>query len=311
MSLRKSHFGAVKYIFHSLMLMIYFLLTRCTGGSMDSDDINRYLPDAVDGWSAVGEPRIFDRDGIFKYINGAGEVYRQYDYRRLLVKRYAGHNNITVTAELFDMGVPSDAYGIFSHSRETPDIGIGQGSEFKSGLLCFWKNRYFACFYSEEQNNRTEIAITEFAAMIDSLIPEEGRIPKIVGFLPGNGLAESRVRFFHKNTSLNLHYYLVDDNLLNLDENTDVVLAEYDPEKIHLLLAGYSDDKSALDALNKFTSVYIPEADESGMVQVEDGKWISAQSIGKYVIVVLDSPDSKTAEKLAMMTIENIGASAK
>ncbi|MEE9555005.1 MAG: DUF6599 family protein [candidate division Zixibacteria bacterium] len=278
---------------------------------MDKDDLNRYLPDEIDGWRTTGDAESYDRDGIFRYINGAGEVYRQYDYRQLLVKRYSGTGNIKITAELFDMGIPSDAYGIFSHSRETPDIGMGQGSEFKSGLLCFWKNRYFVCFYSKEQNNRTDIAITEFAAMIDSLIPENGNIPEIVGFLPKSGLAETRVRFFHKYTSLNLHYYLADDNLLNLDENTDVVLAEYEPGKIHLLLAGYPGNRTALDALDRFKSAYIPEADESGSVQIEDGKWVSARIVENFVLVVLDSPDLEKADDLINKTIENISASIK
>lgn len=289
-----------------IILMIPLIMTRCNGGSMDSDDINSYLPDAVDGWRAVGEPRIFDRDGIFKYINGAGEVYRQYDYRQVLVKQYAGRDNITITVELFDMGMSSDAYGIFSHSRETPDIGIGQGSEFKNGLLCFWKNRYFACFYSEEQNNRTDIAIAEFAAKIDSLIPEEGKIPEIVGFLPGNSLAESRVRFFHRNTSLNLHYYLADENLLNLDDNTNVVFVEYEPDAIRVLLIEYLDTQSANVALDRFKSIYIPDADSSGMEQIENDKWVLARLIDKYLVVILDSPDDQRAGELYRQTSAKI-----
>ena len=294
-----------------IILMIPLIMTRCTGGGMDSDDMNRYLPDAVDGWRAVGEPRIFDRDGIFKYINGAGEVYRQYDYRRVLVKQYAGRDNIMITVELFDMGVPSDAYGIFSHSRETRDIGIGQGSEFKNGLLCFWKGRYFVSVYSEVQSESSENAVVELARKIDSLISRDGNEPEILGCLPDKGLIEKRIRFFHKHTSLNLHYYLAEENLLNLHENTDVVLAEYEPGKIHLLLVGYPDNRTALDALGRFKSAYIPEADESGIVQIEDGKWIMVRAIDKYIVVALDSPDSKTAEKLVMKTIENIGAFAK
>jgi len=295
----------------SAVFILTWAISGCGRGRMDSDDMNEYLPDEIDGLKISGEPRTYDRDGIFRYIDGAGEVYRQYDYRRVLVKQYVGRENMAITAELFDMGTPSDAYGIFSHSRETPDIGFGQGSEFKSGLLCFWKNRYFVCLYSEEQSERTESAIRELASQIDSLTPAGGRVPQIVALLPAEGLDEFRVRFFHKYTSLSLHYYLADENILDLDETTNVVFAQYRPDAARILLIEYDDPGLADIAIGKFKTAYIPDADSSGMMLIENGKWVLARNIDRYAIVVLDSPDEQVAAALSDLIAANIRETAK
>jgi len=46
-----------------------------------------------------------------------------------------------ITVELFDMGTPDDAYGVFSYGREQEETGIGGGYELRSSVLSFWQNR--------------------------------------------------------------------------------------------------------------------------------------------------------------------------
>lgn len=276
---------------------------------MVKESLRSYLPEKIGGWKAVGEPEFYDRETIFKYIDGAGEVYRQYDFRQLLVRKYTDESGLIITTELFDMGSPQDAYGIFSHSRDEVDAGIGQGSEFKGGLLSFWKGKYFACVYSDDQSAQSDDCVTDLAGEIDSLIPEEGDVPEIISYLPNEGLAESRIRFFHRNTSLNLHYFLSEENLLNLDDSTDVVFAEYVPDGTRILLVCYPDTEAAGYAENRFKASYIPDADSSGSELIEGGKWVTARSVNRFVIIVLDSPVAIRALELAERTTRNILAS--
>jgi hypothetical protein len=237
-------------------------------------------------------------------------VYLQYDYRKLAVRRYTDVVGDAITVEVFDMGASDDAFGIFSHSREGDDVGIGNGSEFKGGLLCFWKNRYFVCVYAEKQNEDTDVAVMEIGSTIDRLIPEGGEIPEIVNYLPDEGLFDSRIRFFHKHTSLNLHYYLSDNNILNLDGDTDAVLAEYEPGKIYFLLMDYGDSRKASTAHDSFMAGYIPESEKGEPVMIDNGGWVTSRRYDSYVAVVFDSPDSARAADLANKAIRNVKSMA-
>lgn len=299
-------------LLYSIYLLI-LVMAGCGRGNRDmvSDALVKYLPNRISDFKAVDKAELYDRDTIFKYMDGAGEVYLQYDFRRMAVRRYLGPDSLRITCELFDMGKASDAYGIFTHSREDVDFGIGQGSEFKGGLLSFWKGRYFACVYCDEQTAQSDSAVLALGRSIDTSIEEKGEIPAIAGYLAGDGLIKSHTRFFHRYTSLNLHYYISEENLLNLDNQTDAVLAEYGPDKIHLLLISYPIRERAEAALAKFKAAYIPKANSDGIAVIEGGKWAQAQTVGNFVAIIFDSPDQISAEKLMLRMKGSLSAAAK
>ena len=47
-------------------------------------DLGVLLPKEINGWSVTEEDRLFDPETIFDYINGAGEVYRAFNFKSLL-----------------------------------------------------------------------------------------------------------------------------------------------------------------------------------------------------------------------------------
>ena len=77
------------------------------------------LPERIGDRVRQDSSLTYDREAIFDYINGAGEVYRSYAFRDVLVARYARDSGDEVTVELFDMGLTEDAYGVFSYARES------------------------------------------------------------------------------------------------------------------------------------------------------------------------------------------------
>ena len=47
------------------------------------------FPDEVQGWRPRGKDNTFDRETVFRYMNGAGETYRAFAFRELTVRSYA------------------------------------------------------------------------------------------------------------------------------------------------------------------------------------------------------------------------------
>lgn len=299
----------VKYIYiMPVLAVLAALLTIGCGKSQERAAVKmeNMAPQEINGWKMTEKPEAFDRQTIFNYIDGAGEVYLAYNFAEVMVFHYSKPDNPDVTAEIFDMGSPEDAYGVFSHSRESEEAGIGQGYEYRSGVLFFWKDKYYVSAVTDKETPESKEAVFALAKDIADRIPEMGTRPKLVDVLPQDGLIPLSVRYFHVHSILNYHYFLSEENVLNLSKSTRAVLAQYQPGTTYLLCVEYPDETAAADASVNFTSHYIPEANENGSAQTEEGKWTEIQVEGKYVIVVLDAPDEQTGHDLVAACAVNV-----
>jgi hypothetical protein len=258
------------------------------------------LPDQVLGWTVEPGDKFFDDETIFDYINGAGEVYRAYNMLGCLSRRYANQNETPIVLDIFHMRSSEDAFGVFTHDQNGESLEIGQGSLYRPGWLSFWKDRFFVSIYSEEGTDAAQKAITELARMVASTITGCGSKPRILSMLPSEGLQPGSVRYLHNHIVLNYHFYLSNQNILNLDPRTDAVLAEYKrgEEFARLLLVLYPTEMESLKASANFIQHYLPEADKKVVVLLENGKWSATGTKGKLLAAVFDAHSRGLAEDL-------------
>lgn len=220
------------------------------------------LPDATSGWRASGSAKLVTRSNIFDYMDGAGELYLAYSFRDLAAREYVRAHQPKITAEVYRFADVADAYGVWSHERGTGGpTGIGQDCDYGSGLLRFWKGTYFVRIVAERETPAAKAAVIALGRHISSLISSTGKRPSILSLLPGPGLIGSSVRFFHKHTVLNYHYYLADGNILDLSDKTDCVLAQYklDAAKPRLLIVRYPSARAASAAFAHFNRTYFKD----------------------------------------------------
>jgi len=264
------------------------------------------LPERIAGWTRGDSPVNYDRETIFDYIDGAGEVYRSYAFSQVVVAVYSGPPEPDITVELFDMGNPADAYGVFSYAREQEQPGIGGGYEQKGRVLCFWQDRYYVCVASEERTADSDRALLEVARAISERLPAPSDPPDLIGLLPDEGLVPFSQRFFHLHQSLNYHYYLARENILNLSAETDAVLARYAPGSTYLTLIRYPTANHAAAAAASFEQQYLPDAGDSRVAQTENGKFTAYGSQSRFVVVVLDAGTGSAAADLLQATMDGL-----
>ena len=255
------------------------------------------LPDRVSDWTRQDSSVIYDRETIFDYIDGAGEVYRSYAFRDVAVAHYTRSGSPGITVELFDMGTTDDAYGGFVHGREGEETGIGGGFEREGGVLCFWQDRFYVCVAAEQPAPHMEAAVEELARAIARNLPPPVTRPSIVDLLPPDGVVPFSDRFFHLHQSLNYHYYLQRENVLDLSTETDAVLARYAPGSTHLLIVRYESADAAADALGSFREQYL-RSPERQTVVTERGTYVSSDVHDRYLAVVLDADSEMAADAL-------------
>src|SRR4030043_332285 len=293
-------------LFSFFMVGVLLVATEFPAFSAEKEgrraEIKRLLPLKVEDYKTDGKDEFYDRQTSFRYMDGAAEFYRSYDFKLLMVRRYlkAGHPSLLV--ELFDMGSSEDAFGIFSYQIEEEEVGISQGSDYGGGLLRFWKGNYFANVFAERETPATRKDILTLGEAIARNIKKENPKPKLIQFLPEEGLSQGTIRYFHLHQVLNHHYFISPDNILNFGAGTNAILATYpspgEKGKTYLLVVQYPDQKQSEKAFKSFVKAYMPEADSSKTVKTENGKWTSGGIHQKYVLVVFDAPSVEKTEQL-------------
>jgi len=265
----------------------------------ERDELAVLLPEEVNGWRPAEDDRIFDPETIFDYIDGAGEVYRAFGFRRLFARHFAKSGQPDIYADVFDMGTSANAFGVFTHDPEGKDVGIGQGSKGQGSLLSFWKDRYFISLFAEEETEESKQALMAIAHEVDRTLERTGPLPLIVSYLPDENRIEGRIHYFFNHLILNFHYFVADENILFLDENTQGALAFYRwaDSTYPLLLILYPDVAKTSEAHDNFIQTYMPDAGASDLIQTENGKWTAARVKKNLLIIVFDAPSREEAEK--------------
>ena len=283
-------------------------LPSCTNreGASSEMALTQLLPERIAAWTRHDSAVSYDRETIFDYIDGAGEVYRSYAFSQVAVAVYSSSAAPDITVELFDKGNAADAYGVFSYAREQEEMGIGGGYEHKGRVLCFWQDRFYVCVASDERTTESDAVLQDFARTVSQQLPPASDPPDLVAVLPAEGRVPFSERFFHLHQSLNYHYYLARDNLLDLSTATDAVLARYEPGATYLLIVRYESERAAVAALSSFGEQYLPDAGGLETVETENGKFVSHRSHARFVVVVLDADSEMAANSLLEAAVTKI-----
>ena len=289
-----------------LLTLVCTANSGCGGPNAETPEEVMSFPESIGTWVLQESKVTYDRETIFDYINGAGEVYRSYAFSDVLVAQYQEQGGGILNVERFDMGTPEDAYGVFSYARENEEAGIGGGYETRGSVLCFWQDRFYVCVAVEPGRDVPGASLVEVARGLSDVLPSAGEAPELVGALPPDGLVPHSDRFFHTHQSLNYHYYLVRENILDLNQETDAVLARYQPGPSYLLVIDYGDEGAANGALAAFREQYVPGAGVNGTVETGDGTFLSSSQQNRFVVVVLDAPSMAAAENLRQATTERL-----
>jgi hypothetical protein len=258
--------------------------------------MQKFIPPSIDCWKASDSSRIYTGEEIFDYMDGAGEIYRSYNFQKLLVQRYACPNQEEILIEVFDMGSARNAFGVYTYMQgRGTSVTIGQDGEYKMGLLCFWKDKYFICIRVEKENPQASKAIFDLGEKIARAIPTEGKRPDIVKHIPLNKYLEKSLRYFYRYEILNIHFYVADSNILNLNDSTEGVLVRSKKDSSYLLLAGYPNKEQTDSAYNSFLTHYMPDSKESGIVKTENEKWTTCTKEKNYFVIMFDVPTKEQA----------------
>jgi len=275
--------------------------------SLTLKDLFNKLPGAISGWEKTNRGVIYDRTNLFEYINGGAELFISYDFKDMIAVSYTKEGFPEIKIDVFDMGNSANAFGIFCHSHETVDgfVGPEVESEYASGLLTFWKGKYYISILTYPETKEKKAIVKRIAQIFSELIREESKKPPLISRLPSENLLADSIRYFRNHVWLNSYYFVSNDNILNINNKTEAALARYtfaghETNPIIVLLVSYPNPQEAKTAYSSFINHYL--VDDDGFKQLESGNWIGSLIKGRLLAVVFNS----SAQQQAMGLLNKI-----
>ena len=248
----------------------------------------------------VTERLEYTADNLFDYINGGAELYRSYGLKGMKGRVYSAENMPDVTVDVYEMTEAKNAFGVFTQTRDREEYTYGQGSQSHPDAAIFWKDRYYTVVSASKITPESEEAVRFLASAVDKAISGEGKIPAIVECLPEKDLAVAGYTYFHHYIWLNTHYFIADFNILNIDTQTDAIIAKYgSPEqRSYLLMVEYPDAESAQKAYGQMKERFAPEAGTDIFVRLENDTWFALWIKGNRVGSIFNGATRESTEQL-------------
>jgi hypothetical protein len=287
-----------------LTVLAFPALMALSGGNVK--DFGPKIPKQVLDWKAAGDDAVFSRKTLFDYMDGGAEVYLAYNFQEVFVRKYADTADNEINLDIYDMGSPAEAYGMFSIDRQDPEAGIGQGSEYGLGLLRFWRGRYFVSITVSGDEAKAEKALLELGKKVAPLLGPDGAPPEMLKLLPIAGRKADTLSYFHDSVHLNNRFFVASENILNLDAKTECAFAEYAEGEAAfgvLLVVRYPDAAKAAEAAVSFRKSFLPEADAEGAALTENKNWAMIKARDTLLAVVFDASSKDYAGRLAAAVI--------
>ena len=209
----------------------------------------------VAGWAQPGEVLIYDADNLWEYINGAAELFIAYGVQSCRTTDLTS-GDLTVTVDLYDMGTPLNAYGVFEREASGESIQLSEATAamvsppYQALLL---KGSTYAKVNAFE-GELTLAAGQELLEALANSLPGQSSLPSELQLLPSGGIVAGTEAYQA-------------EAFLGLTELTDCVFAEYAGEREESWL-GF---------------IIIPDA-ASSVWQTLAGAWESVEHNGSTVL---------------------------
>ena len=272
-----------------LVLLFTLLMWGCSGGG---GELKGLLPSSADvpGITEGGRPHCYKGTKLFDYMNGGAELYYEYGFEQACVQRYQTPPG-EVTAEIYQMDLPANAFGIYTFDTEGEHPSIGQDATYERGLLGFWKGRYFVRVFSDNEELKETILVLGRA--IAQKITEEGERPDIVTSIPSKWVEGDSLLYFRGMIALNNSYFISHQNVLSLGEGIEGITFQYKPETqpLRVIFVRYPGRPQAEEAFQSFqaSGVIKEGAFKEGLFLGKSRKGYGGATVaGDLVIVVLD-----------------------
>ncbi|MBI4911386.1 MAG: hypothetical protein HY823_01500 [Acidobacteria bacterium] len=248
--------------------------------------VRERIPANAGDWKPAEAPGVYDSRTVYDYMDGGAELYLSYGMNALGVQVYTKAGAPAITLNLFEMQSAPGAYGVFTYERLDGDAGIGQGSEYASGILRFWQGRHFVFMQALEEAPGVKEAMFALGRDVAARLGPGSPLPRLPSALPPEGLRPLTVRYLLGRQLIEALEAFAVDNALVLPVRCEAVLGRYGhPGRgERILIVKYPDLPAAKKGLESFLT---PRAGLPGRPFKGPEGWSVAGLAEDFAILVL------------------------
>ena len=160
------------------------------------EELSKYFPD-VSGFIKKGEPAIYSPDNLYNIIDGAADVYLNYEFRELATLTYEKGEEQSFIIEIYCHEDSNNGFGIYSLERVygvSNYVDVGVQGYYEVGILNFFKGCYYVKMRGYKLENE-ESLLLDIAKQIDAMLPGDNKFPETLDELPIMNRTFNRERF--------------------------------------------------------------------------------------------------------------------
>lgn len=286
-----------------VLVLVPLMLSQCSSPPRQQPS-HPLLPDleSLKGWKAKSNPRTFEGEDLFVYINGGADIYNEYGFKGVLVQEYENGGIHFVTLEIFEMIDPGAAYGVYTFKigAEGRKVPWGQEGLFEDYYLNFWQGKYVVTLTALDDAPETLQGLEEIAEAVDARIHEAAPKPRLACALPQEGLVENSVKYVRGSLGLFNAHPLFSDCVFGF---TEAAKGDY-REGYSLLAVLCRDAAGSGRMLEELKRRFSEDTDYNGYRARDDGFRVKAsgdqaifvESSGSFIILGMGNQDTSAAE---------------
>ena len=282
-------FAANRPIRNAVLISIAMACAACGSGDPSQDELSPTIATGsvlpangeLPGWSLATEPMHYEADNLWEYINGQADFFIDYGFVRVDTAEYRNdQESSSVVLEIYRMGRPQEAFGIFAAER-TPDdrpLEIGAQAYLGTNVLGFWQAEQYVKLTSFDEGPDVEQSLISLAEEISSRIPSEARELETLLLFPEDGRIEASERFIPK-------------NFLGQPYLTNAYRVDYtrDTHKVQLFLVETGSSEEAKSHFDRLVEFYRGRNQADVIVDTtEDPAMLIVDGQSKMVVFHLD-----------------------
>lgn len=157
-------------------------------GAQGSDAVQIQLQSFVNdplpaGVAREEAPSFYKPDNLYEYIDGGADIYLLYDFQRVLHQNFKTGNG-ELTVDIYDMGKPENAFGMYAAERSPryKFVAIGVEGYRSEGTLNFLQDHYYVKLAAS--GAKASAALDPFARMLSKRIGGSAKAPLLLAKLP-------------------------------------------------------------------------------------------------------------------------------
>ena len=236
-----------------------------------------------EGWQISERVKQFTPETLYEQINGRATFFLAYDMVRMTYISFVDDDEITkfMNLSIYDMGTPTNAFGVFSAERSPGEISLDLGrAGYRSEANYFiWQGRFYIRIISSEATDGFKRTGLDLARKVTGFLPDSGKPVWGLTALPLTDRIPQSVQYFK-----------VDAMGMDFMRNTYTAAYLKDNSVVTAFLSRHGSEESARATVARYTGFAEKYGRGSERFSVGEVEPVLCDMGGSYDVVIQKGP---------------------